>query len=90
MKFELFTDDKMEASLLDKISTVVKNVMLEYMPQDEVQKGYLTQTECAKYLGVSVDTVHKFIMNGLKTTVIGQVYRIKLTDIDAFMKEHQI
>lgn len=90
MKFELFTDDKLESALLDKIGTVVKNVMLEYMPRDKVQKAYLNQTECATYLGVSAATLHKFILKGLKTTMIDGVTRIKITDADEFMKEHQV
>lgn len=87
---EVYTDDKFEAALLDKITTIVKNVMAEYQPQPGVKKEYMSQAECAKYLGVSASTLHTFILAGLKTTIIGQVYRIKRSDADSFMAKHQI
>lgn len=91
MKLEVYLDDAVESELMDKITTVVKNALLEYGPQAQSETpAYLNQGQCAKYLGVSRTTLYKFIRMGLKTTMIGDVTRIKKVDADTFMAKHQI
>lgn len=46
--------------------------------------------ETAHYLGVSRNTLHKFIMDGLKVTMIDKTTRIKRSDADSYMLQHQI
>ena len=50
---------------------------------------WMDKGTAAKYLGVSRGTLEMFIKSGLKFTQICQTVRLKKSDIDDFMKDHQ-
>jgi excisionase family DNA binding protein len=71
---------------------------LGYGEADKTRGGYpksadpnrlLTLTEAAERLAVSISTVRRVVTAGeLKTVRIGKAVRVRLTDLDAYIRTH--
>lgn len=51
---------------------------------------WMTKTEASKYMGVSPNTLNKFIKQGLQLSMVDGVQRISQKEADRFYNEHKI
>ncbi|MCI2172370.1 helix-turn-helix domain-containing protein [Schleiferilactobacillus perolens] len=89
MKMNVDFDEDFEKELQREIADAVEKAMNCYAPPHE-QKEWMSLGEAASYLNVSRNTLHKFILDGLKITMIDKTTRVKRSDADHYMLQHQI
>lgn len=84
-------------SLAGDYEQEIKKTMYEIAVDAFKQAGYqasfpewMNLTTAKDYIGVSSNTLSKFINMGLSVTVIDGVTRIKKSEINRFMKEHSM
>lgn len=70
--------------VMNKISDVDLN-------RNENDKEYMNKKEAAEYIGISLNTLEKYIHNGLKVIVMGDNVstRLKKDTIDKFMIQNE-
>lgn len=76
-------------SIINKQLEEFLNVTLErklvQIQEDMRVKPYMNKKEAANYIGVSFNTLQKFIHEGLPVVIIGGIQMIRKEDIDGFM-----
>lgn len=89
---EIKTDGDFEHQLKQIVASCINNSLNQYFDGDSrhEQKEWMSLGEAADYLGISRNTLHKFILDGLKITMVDKVTRVKRTDADNYMLQHQI
>ena len=89
---EIKTADDFESQLKKIVAASISNSLNQYFDgsNQHEHKEWLSLGETASYLGVSRNTLHKFILDGLKITMIDKTTRVKRSDADHYMLQHQI
>lgn len=70
--------------LEEEFERVARDVFMEMQKSTQV-KPYMNKKEAANYIGVSFNTLQKFIHEGLPVVIIGGIQMIRKEDVDAFM-----
>lgn len=85
-------DGGFESQLKQMVASCISSSLNQYFDGDSKRghKEWMSLGETASYLGVSRNTLHKFVLDGLKVTMIDKTTRIKRTDADNYMLQHQI
>jgi excisionase family DNA binding protein len=92
MRWEINTADDFENQLKQMIAASVNASINQYFDGNSKneQKEWMSLGETADYLGVSRNTLHKFILDGMPVTMIDKTTRVKRSDADHYMLQHQI
>lgn len=92
MRWKINTADGFELQLKQMIAASINYSINQYFDgsNKNEQKEWMSLGETADYLGVSRNTLHKFILDGLPVTMIDKTTRIKRSDADNYMLQHQI
>jgi excisionase family DNA binding protein len=91
-QMEIKTADDFESQLKKIVAASINDSLNQYFDGSNQQehKEWLSLGETADYLGISRNTLRKFIMDGLKITMVDKVTRVKRSDADNYMLQHQI
>lgn len=87
--FQIVLDQTQKEELGKDIYMTVTNAINKARQEEQHAKPYLNKKEMAQWLGVSVDTVNKFIHNGLPVANIGGMKLIGKETTIKFLKEHE-
>nr|WP_321315949.1 helix-turn-helix domain-containing protein [uncultured Ligilactobacillus sp.] len=87
--FQVVLDEQQRKELSNDIYNTVKNAINKAKQEEQHAKPYLNKKEMAKWLGVSTDTIYKFIRNGLPVANIDGMQLIGKETIINFLKEHE-
>ncbi|WP_290032802.1 helix-turn-helix domain-containing protein [Ligilactobacillus cholophilus] len=87
--FQVVLDEQQRKELSNDIYNTVKNAISKAKQEEQHAKPYLNKKEMAKWLGVSTDTIYKFIRNGLPVANIDGMQLIGKETIINFLKEHE-
>lgn len=76
---------------IGKIGDLVEDIVLNRMETIENRKvkNYMNKKEASEYLGVSYQTLKKFIEKGLPIVEVSGVNMIRRVDIDEFMNANK-
>lgn len=77
--------EKIAKILISEMNQVVKEHV-----ENIKQKEYLNINEACEYIGISFNTIKKFIELGLPIIMIDGIKRIKKSDIDKFLEKYKI
>lgn len=77
-----------ENQLRDIAYKVLENAINELKQNQHSTKEWMNLKEGSIYAGVAVNTFNKFILRGLRISVIGAVKRVSKTEIDNFLNKH--
>lgn len=76
----------MESQLNGEIQQALLNMLKELA--SEQQKEWMSLKEAAEYAGVSLNTLSKFRLKGLKVFEFNGVKRVSKVTLDNFLHEH--
>lgn len=76
--------DMYEKTMLE----IAERVMLK-VQSEGVQKPYMNKKEAAQYIGVSFNTLQKFIDNGMPVIKVDSVMLLSKKDIDEFLEKNK-
>ncbi|HHW7133805.1 helix-turn-helix domain-containing protein [Macrococcoides caseolyticum] len=83
---------KLEESTLKVFEDILKNIANKTIKQIEEEKNiqvYMNKKQAAEYLGVSFNTLKKFVENGLPIIEVSGIQMIRKKDIDNFMESNK-
>ena len=87
--FQSVLDPTQKEELGKDIYTTVTNAIEKARKEEQSAKPYLNKKEMAKWLGVSTDTVYRFIRNGLPVADVDGMQLIGKETAISFLKEHE-
>lgn len=87
MELKIEIDNEMFKKVADEILRSFQKE--EVVSMKESQPAYLKKKDAARYIGCSLNTLDKYIKNGLTVFRSGNSVRISKQDIDDFMNEHK-
>ncbi|PKE07270.1 MULTISPECIES: helix-turn-helix domain-containing protein [Macrococcoides] len=92
MDKQLYIPLKLEESTLKVFEDILKNIANKTIQQIEEEKNiqvYMNKKQAAEYLGVSFNTLKKFVENGLPIIEVSGIQMIRKKDIDNFMESNK-
>lgn len=87
--FQIVLDEQQRKELNADVYTTIKDAINKARKEEQQAKPYLNKKEMAKWLGVSTDTIYKFIRNGLPVATVGGMQLIGKETVIKFLKEHE-
>lgn len=84
LKISEETIEAIEKALNDVVINSANNIL-----NNTNRNQYMNKKEAAQYLGVSFNTLKKFIQNGLPVVNVSGVNMIRRVDIDDFMEANK-
>ena len=87
--FQIILDQTQKEELGKDIYTTVTDAIKKARQEEQHAKPYLNKKEMAKWLGVSTDTVYRFIRNGLPVADVDGMQLIGKETAINFLKEHE-
>lgn len=77
---------------INAIQKVINEVIVEATTDSELinkrQKMYMNKKEACEYIGVSFNTLKKFIDEGLRVVEVAGIEMIRKVDVDEFFESH--
>lgn len=80
------TEQNLKREIVNLVNASVKTIV----SQRTVEKRYYNQTEAAKYIGCSYNTLQKLVTSGLKVIRTDGIVRYDIKDIDEYLLTHKI
>lgn len=85
---------KISEETLETLACLVSNKIIEHLDVEQVNSipEYFSKREAAEYLNISLNTLDKYIKNGLEVYIISDEAAVRLsrTTIDKFMNTHKM
>lgn len=85
---------KISEETLEILACLVSNKIIEHLDVEQVNSipEYFSKREAAEYLNISLNTLDKYIKNGLEVYIISDEAAVRLsrTTIDKFMNTHKM
>ena len=93
MSLTFKVDDEFDNAFRAYMTSVVRDAINKATANDDGidhEHTWMSLGETAKYLHVSRNTLRNFTYDGLPVTMIEKVSRIKRSDADSYMAQHQL
>ena len=87
--FQIVLDQTQKEELSKDIYTTVTDAIEKARQKEQRAKPYLNKKDIAKWLGVSTDTIYRFIRNGLPVSDVDGIQLIGKETAINFLKEHE-
>lgn len=87
--FQIVLDEQQRKELSSNVYNILRDAIKQAKKEEQCAKPYLNKKEMAKWLGVSTDTLYKFIKNGLPVTNIDGMQLIGKETVIEFLKQHE-
>ncbi|KRK39953.1 helix-turn-helix domain-containing protein [Loigolactobacillus bifermentans] len=82
--------DDMLVQIKTAMTAAANDAFKQAATNQQLPEKWLDLGQACQYAGVARNTLNKFIDDGLKITIIGNVKRISKPDIDSYLEAHSI
>ena len=80
--------EKMALAIVEQVERLIDK-KLEGLESANAQKPLMNKKEAASYIGVSINTLNKFVEEGLPVIDVGGVKLISTKDVWEFLDKHK-